>query len=268
MASFTSAGDSVTLGVMKKAGTSFDVALSGTYDMVIDLEVEVGAKGSGAWDLVKSYSTANATVAERFTTASDNERYRLFVTTDTSGTCTATLTEAIEEDLKVVDSAGNERYSLYRDNLSGGGGGFVPRNTPVNVTASTESLTRAEHAYRVVTANRAAGITFTLPAATGSGDVYKYYCGTTVTSNNNIIQAASASDIFKGVVWMAADGGDTVVAFESAADSDTMTMNGSTKGGIVGDYVVFEDVASGVWSFQAFLTGTGTEATPLSAAVS
>ena len=35
---------------------------------------------------------------------------------------------------------------------------------------------------------------------------------------------------------MAQDSGDTVVGWETASDSDTITMNGTTKGGIKGDF--------------------------------
>lgn len=138
---------------------------------------------------------------------------------------------------------------------------------PINVTASTLTLTK-DHAGAVLTANRAAGITFTLPAASGTGRWYEIFTGTTITSNNLIVQVANATDIMAGYALLAQDSADTAVMFETASDSDTITMNGTTKGGIKGDFIKLRDVASGLWHVEVKGSATGTEATPFSAAVS
>ena len=88
------------------------------------------------------------------------------------------------------------------------------------------------------------------------------------TSNSNIIKVANGTDVFRGFAIMAADGGDTVVMFETASTSDTMTLNRSTTGGTqIGEWAEFEDIAAGFWAVRANLAGTGTEATPFSATV-
>lgn len=138
--------------------------------------------------------------------------------------------------------------------------------TPITITAATRTLNKND-AGTTINLSRAAGITVTLPAASGSGRWYKFFTLTTVTSNNNIIQVASSSDVMQGVAMNCADGGDTMVGFETAADSDTITMNGSTKGGIRGDVIELQDVASGVWQVKVVGTATGSEVTPFSAAV-
>lgn len=137
----------------------------------------------------------------------------------------------------------------------------------VDLTAATLTVTEATHDGKVITVNKADGSTLTLPAATGSGAKITVFIGTTVTSNAVVVQVADATDVMAGTVWMANDTDNSVSAFETAADSDTITMNGSTKGGIKGDKIELVDVASNLWSVQAFLQGTGTEATPFSAAV-
>lgn len=71
-----------------------------------------------------------------------------------------------------------------------------------------------------------------------------------------------------GLCVAAADGGNTVNGWETAADSDTITLNGTTTGGIKGDMIVLTDCAADLWSVQMFGSSTGTEATPFSAAVS
>ena len=139
---------------------------------------------------------------------------------------------------------------------------------PINITASTLSLVASSHGDATITANRAAGITFTLPASTGAGAKFRIVTGTTITSNNLIVQVANATDIMTGTALLAQDAADTAVLFETASDSVTVTMNGSTTGGIKGDILEFEDVSSGLWSVSIVGSATGTEATVFSAAVS
>ena len=115
---------------------------------------------------------------------------------------------------------------------------------------------------------RAAGVVVTLPAATGTGDIYKFYVNTTVTSNSYKIQVANATDIISGLA-LADDGeGDPANGWPTTSSTDTITMDGSTQGGIKGDSLEIIDIASGQFCVKAFLTNSGTEATPFSAAVS
>lgn len=137
--------------------------------------------------------------------------------------------------------------------------------TPINLTASATVDDR--HAETLVTLSAAAGLTVTLPAATGTGRNFRFLVATTVTSNNDVIQVANSTDVMQGNCVMAQDGGDTAVIFETAASSDTITMNGSTKGGIRGDFISLTDAAAGLWMLVMTASGTGTEATPFSAAV-
>lgn len=138
---------------------------------------------------------------------------------------------------------------------------------PISLTAATVALTKNNHAGTTLVANRAAGITATLPAATGAGSIFEVVVGTTITSGNLVIQVANSSDVMTGVAINAADSGDTAVAFETAADTDTITMNGTTKGGIKGDRVVLKDIAANLWSVTVLGSATGAEVTPFSAAV-
>ena len=71
-----------------------------------------------------------------------------------------------------------------------------------------------------------------------------------------------------GVIFNTDDASNAVQGFETAASSDTITLNGTTTGGVnKGDWVELEDIASGIWGVTGLLTGSGTEATPFSAAV-
>jgi hypothetical protein len=143
----------------------------------------------------------------------------------------------------------------------------MDRMQPINVTSATLTLTKEAHSGTVITINRAAGSTLTLPASSGDGSIFEIFVGTTITSNSLIVQVANSSDIMSGVAWQAADGGSTSNAWETGASDDTITMDGSTKGGIKGDRIVLKDVSANVWAVSIFGAASGTEATPFSAAV-
>jgi len=137
---------------------------------------------------------------------------------------------------------------------------------PVSVTSAAVSLSPDTYAFRPVVLNLAAGIATTLPAATGSGDTYSLFIGTTFTGSATI-KVASASDIMTGYAELLQDAADTVVAFETAADSDTITFNGTTTGGLKGTQVVLIDIAANLWAVSLVGAATGVEATPFSATV-
>lgn len=135
----------------------------------------------------------------------------------------------------------------------------------VNVTASSITLSPDIHAGRVVTLNRAAGIAVTMPAATGTGDVYRLYIGTTISSNTTTI-TAGGSDTYVGQLEASTTTGATTNGFaEALGGSDhIITMNGTTTGGIVGSFVELRDIASAVWLVSGALVGSGTLATSVS----
>ncbi len=138
--------------------------------------------------------------------------------------------------------------------------------TPVDTTASTLAVVQATHAGRTLTLNRAGGIAVTLPAASGTGAIYRFIVGTTFSSAGTI-KVANTSDIMTGTAILFADGGDTVLGFATAADTDTITLDGSTTGGIKGAHVVITDAAVNLWHVHYVSDASGTEATPFSATV-
>lgn len=138
--------------------------------------------------------------------------------------------------------------------------------TPPVLTGATATVTPAAHGGRTVLLDRAAGQAVTLPAATGSGNSYKFFVLTTITSNTTTIKVVG-NDTMAGLAIVANDGGDTASIFETAATSDTITFDGSTTGGIRGATVELQDVAEDLWSVRIVGAATGTEATPFSATV-
>ena len=140
----------------------------------------------------------------------------------------------------------------------------------VNVTAATLAVTAAAHAGRIVTLNRAGGIVVTMPEAAGTGDVYTFIVGTTFTSDATIKVAALTDEIMVGLARLDTDAADGSApgSWRSAATTDTITLDGSTTGGIKGDIVQLIDIATDTWLVYVNGRATGTEATPFSATVS
>lgn len=127
------------------------------------------------------------------------------------------------------------------------------------------TLDRDLHAGTVIVFDDADGGTIVLPASDGTGAVFTVFVKTTVTTSL-IIEVANATDVINGGVALSTDiAGVTMLA---AATSDTITMNGSTTGGLAGSWVRLTDAVSGVWMAEGFLCTSGIEATPWSAAVS
>jgi len=132
---------------------------------------------------------------------------------------------------------------------------------PITITSSTATLNRRDHMGPVINLSRSAGMTVTLPAAAGRGDVYRIRVATALTTSSYVI-AAAGTDVMTGTVAVSTDIGGTVAP--TTATSDKITMNGSTTGGLVGSYVELVDIASGTWQVSGALMATGTEATPFS----
>ena len=274
MASFTGVGDNTTLTVPDR-GENVTVALSGTYNMVIKFQREQGSPYSGAWVTLETYSTANATVSDTYTTEGYNERLRLIVTTDTSGTCTASLTDATDLTIDTVkDGVGNTLVEWKQSGptvtgdltvngdvaVAGVGGSYGYDVT--TITAASDTLTPAEFAGKLVTLDKSGGIDITLPAATGTGHVYTFFILTTTTDaytftcagSDKLYGQAIGADAAAEFIWNAVGGTDTVI-----------TLGGTNQetGGTKGDLVQLIDVGSAIWHARIHLEhGSGTEATP------
>jgi hypothetical protein len=147
------------------------------------------------------------------------------------------------------------------------GGGVKTIVTLVEDTA----ITNAAHSGRLLLMGEVGGnasATFTLPAATGSGAVFKFIVSV-VNTSNYVIKVANASDTIDGSVILHQDSANTVVSFNTVAASDTITLDGTTTGGVsIGDTLTLIDMATNQYMVEGTLTASGTEATPFSATVS
>ena len=159
-------------------------------------------------------------------------------------------------------------YSLLNSgDLVGDVVGAVTATPPITTTASIV-CSREVHAGRTITINAAAGCAVTLPAATGTGSVYRFFIGTTITSNSTTIKVANATDVMSGRAYVISDGAAAVLGYATAATDDTITLNGTTLGGFAGDLIEIIDAIAGTYLVSVNTKATGTEATPFSATVS
>ena len=150
---------------------------------------------------------------------------------------------------------------------------------------SSVSLTVADHAGRIVHNDAAGAVTYTLPATNANSDSAVAGPGADFNNLNNVgatieifssitktgdlvVQVANATDVMVGSAVFIDDSSDNVVGFETASTSDTITLNGSTKGGVTFSKIVCTVLASGKWKVDVTSGCTGTPATPFSAAVS
>lgn len=134
----------------------------------------------------------------------------------------------------------------------------------VSATAANLTVTAALHEGRTVVLNRATGVAVSLPAATGSGARYRFVIGTATAGGSQTIATVPTTDNFQGVVLGSDDDGVPANSWVAAANSNKITMDGSTQGGKIGDFVEVEDIAAAVWAIKSHLTQSGTEATPFS----
>ncbi len=148
-------------------------------------------------------------------------------------------------------------------------GSFLPA---IHTFTATDAVTISEHAGRTLLLGEVGGnalVTLTLPAATGTGAVYKFIVSVQNTSNY-VIKVADATDTIDGIMLYLDEDGTAVTAFPTVAASDTITLNGGTTGGIIGDYLELIDIATNQYHVRGVMrvAAGANPATPFSATVS
>ncbi len=259
MADFTDVGNTLVIN-MSDRGETVAGAISGTYVQTILFQIEQGSPNSGSWMTIDTFNTVDGTEAFNYVTKTYGETLRFLLSADTSGTAAVTLTDTSDLVKKTItDGRGNLLAEFKQSGLKlyGGlqrtGAGYI-----VALTAATLTLSPALHAGRIVVTNRAATLTITLPPATGTGNVYTIYTALVSTPADHIYQAAG-SDVFNGTVGVSTD---IAGVMESAQLTDsTITLNGTTAGGLAGSVVHFVDVASAVWWVSGAVVSSGSEST-------
>jgi len=131
----------------------------------------------------------------------------------------------------------------------------------VSGSGATATLTASQSGATVL-CDRAAGIVFTLPSPT-VGLYYDFVVTVSVTSNAHKI-ITSAGTIFVGgaVELLTSASATTFAAVGNGSTDVSLSMNGTTTGGLAGTRVRFTCVSATLWTVSGLILGSGTLATP------
>ena len=141
----------------------------------------------------------------------------------------------------------------------------VVTSAPVNHTTGTLTLVAATHAFKTVTLNVSAGCTIQLPAASGTGNKYRFFVGT--TSATGYVFSPTGDDTLFGSAHVG-DTGDSAAAiadlFHTAAGNNTVTGHTANGSGVKGSTLEFEDVTADEWAVDIVGQGAADPANPFS----
>ncbi len=133
---------------------------------------------------------------------------------------------------------------------------IVTAPTATVTTTTTTSTGTVDVGHTTVLLDRAAGSTVTLPNEPEVGTIVEFEVVTSVTTNDYIVQVSSAgTDSFDGAIF-GMKASTSPELFILSADS-TMTMNGTTSGGLIGTSfkLVYSEV--GTWRVSGNFYGSG-----------
>lgn len=128
------------------------------------------------------------------------------------------------------------------------------------------TLTQILHDSKTVLWDTAAGTILTLPAATGTGMRLRCVVSVTVTSNDHTLVCVGTDEFNGHCIQTDTDTTDTLASYPALAGDnfDVITLNGTTSGGLIGDWFEVEDIVTGVWAVRGQINSTGTVVTPFS----
>ena len=275
----------ITANTIASDNTNGNIILdpNGTGDIVVATGAELQLTDHTDNAVVFSDASGNLTMAAGFT----------FDGTNVATTGSISVNSRLKlEDNRITTQTTNDDIDV---DPSGSGAVNILANTDVtgNITVSgttvlngslrtaihtftaTDAVTSDEHAGRTLLLGEVGGnalVTLTLPAATGSGNIYKFIVSV-VNTSNYVIKVANATDTIDGQVIVQNDstegGTASVIGWKADGTDDTITLNGTTTGGAsIGDYVELIDIAANQYTVSGLLQASGTEATPFSATVS
>lgn len=141
-------------------------------------------------------------------------------------------------------------------------------STRLVAAGATLAVTTAAHDGKIIALDTAAGSICTLPAATGSGAVFRFLVTVTATSNSHIIKVTT-NDTMTGFVHNNDVDGTAVAFYKATGTDDTITMNRTTTGGVIGDWIECVDMLADLWFVRGAVTCVAGSniATPFSATV-
>jgi len=224
----------VACGDIQCKGGDIDAGLSGTAGSV---DIFASTAASGKLAITCTDQTGDTTVslvagamgaARTITLRDPGAAASILTTTDATAAATAATAEEITRACDV---------SARKVSLTG-----------------TAAITETLHEGKVcVITGTGAAYTYTLPEATGSGAVYRFIMAQVNTSNTIFTTADAANCGFYGSVNILDLDAAAQAAYAPAATDEVMTLNGTTTGGAIGDFIQFIDMATDKWCVSAQL---------------
>lgn len=133
----------------------------------------------------------------------------------------------------------------------------------ISGSGATVTLTKDQFGSTVLF-DRAAGIVFTLPANTPGG-YFDFFVSVTITGGAAKVITAAGTELLVGtIINTDTDSSDAIASWKSlvATGNVAVSMNGTTTGGIKGDWLRFTCLNTTTWNVQGLTLGTSTVATP------
>jgi hypothetical protein len=174
------------------------------------------------------------------------------------------LNLTVDDQIQVIGDQGNYMMSVVSISSGSVTTKLVTGDDGSIGCGATLTVSKAIHDGRTIYLDTAAGSVLTLPAATGSGMKLKVVVSVGVTSNTHNIKV-TGDDTFAGhILQTDVDTSDALVSYPAiAADTfDDISMNGTTTGGLIGDWFELEDVITDTWVVKGLTNANGTVATP------
>lgn len=141
----------------------------------------------------------------------------------------------------------------------------LQKYTRISLTAAAVALSELRQGDRQIIRLNAATQALVLPYATGKGGMYRLYVETAVTAFTlKVAQTVNPKTGIADVIYGTATTTGTTPGTFAATANGTVTMNGSTQGGLKGSYIEIEDTDVGIWRIEANLLGSGTAVTSFS----
>lgn len=177
---------------------------------------------------------------------------------DFTGTNTHSGTETFSNAAGVTTNIITERTA----------GAGTSIKTPVVLASAATLAPTATTSGTTYSLAKADGVTVTLPAlsATNVGVKYKFVITVSCTSVGYVINT-TGTDVFIGGLWQTiANPGAGVNDFEfsTSTANKTITLDATTKCGLIGGWVEFVAVSATQWHVSGVVLGTGTVASPFS----
>jgi hypothetical protein len=152
--------------------------------------------------------------------------------------------------------------SLEQIGKNTGDGCVVPgQHVEVSVSGGAARTLLASESGGTFSWDAATGVAYTLPAPV-VGMEFDFYCTVAVTSNAHAVITDAGTTFLSGAINQIIDTSAVSEGQVGAATDVTISMNGTTTGGLIGTWIKVRCVTSTLWVAQGLVVSSGTLVTP------